>query len=116
MATHYRHDYEAFGRLVVNSPMMQAAMRARAEKVQELFIATAPVSDEPDDEHRSRYKDSSRVESGVGLVVELGARAYGRVVVDDPDAMSIEYGHTAPDGSHVDGSFTLTRALDGAGD
>lgn len=115
MTARYKLDYAAFGRLVLNSPAMEAEMRARAERVQAEFIATAPVSDQPDDEHRGRYKDSSSVESGTHGGIHHD-RAYGRVTVDDEAAMSIEYGHHTKKGKFVEGSHTLTRALDAAGD
>jgi hypothetical protein len=113
MTTRYVHNYGAFDRLVLNSEMMRDAMHGRAERVQERFVETAPVSDEPDDEHRGRYKDSSTVESGLDGGPHHD-RAYGRVTVHDPAAMSIEFGHRAEDGSHVEGSYTLTNALNAA--
>lgn len=115
--TRYVLDSEAFGRLVLRSEGMKADMHARADRVKAVFEATAPVG-EPyeDDHHAGRYKDSAEVESGEMHVPDgRGIRAYGRVTVNDPAAMSIEFGHTASNGRHVEGSHTLTRALDAAG-
>lgn len=132
MAPKYKLNYEAFGRQVLKSEAMQAHMRARAEKIKDQFVATAPVgSPSESDDHPGRYRDSARVESGVAIPSHgRGERAYGRVVVDDPAAMSIEYGHTAEfdeqgrfakrgtgvRSQFIDGSHTLTNALDAAGD
>lgn len=104
----YTHNYEAFGREVLNSKFMEAHMRSRAERVKAEFVATAPVK-------TGEFKASARVESGTHGGIKLD-RAYGRVVVDDPNAMAKEFGHTTEDGTHVEGSFALTRALDAAGD
>lgn len=116
----YKLNYEELGRQVLASAAMKANMKARAEAVKATFEATAPVGPPyEDDEHAGRYKNSARTESGVrdtGRGRFRGPRAYGRVVVDDPAAMPIEFGHTTSNGTHVDGSFTLTRALDAAGD
>jgi len=110
MATRYTHDYEAFGRLVLRSQEMQANMRARAERVKAEFEATAPVQ-------TGEFKGSARVETGTMHVPGgQGERSYGRVVLDDPEAMAKEFGHTTEDGKHVPGSHALTRALDAAGD
>lgn len=105
--TKYTHDYEAFGRLVLRSQAMQAHLRARAERVKTAFEATAPVE-------TGEFKGSARVESGVEDI--HGRRAYGRVIVDDPLAMTKEFGHTTANGKHVPGSHALTRALDAAAD
>lgn len=126
----YVQHHEPFGRRILNGAYMVAAMRARAERVGEAFRATAPVGEpfEPDD-HAGRFRDSAEVTSG-----DHGGpkhdRAFGRVSVHDPAAMSIEFGHSvrrqdggkfAPRGTgeeypHIEGSYTLTRALDAAGD
>lgn len=115
MGATYRHNYAAFGRLVLNSPMMETPMRRKAEKVQERFIETAPVSDEPDNDDVRRYKDSSEVSSGLNGGLN-NDRAYGRVTVNHRAAMAIEYGHRArrkdgEPGEWVEGSYTLTNAL-----
>lgn len=107
MATRYTHDYEAFGRQVLRGEDMVAHLRARAERVKTEFEAAAPVD-------TGEFKGSARVESGVEDI--HGRRAYGRVVVDDPLAMTKEFGHTTADGKHVPGSHALTRALDAAAD
>lgn len=113
----YDLDVEAFGRLVLRSEFMKADMLARAERVKETFQATAPVGSPAEgDDHPGRYRDSAHVESGTMRVPGgSGERAYGRVVVEDEAAMSIEFGHTASNGRQVEGSHTLTRALDAAG-
>lgn len=111
MGADYRHNYGAFDRQVLNSEMMQTAMRHRAEKVQARFVETAPVSDEPDGDRR--YKDSSEVSSGLNGGVNNN-RAFGRVTVTHEAAMAIEYGHIAENGRPVEGSYTLTNALEAA--
>lgn len=110
MATRYTHDYEAFGRQVLRGEDMVAHLRARAEWVKAQFEATAPVD-------TGEFKSSAKVETGVMHVPGgQGERAYGRVTLDDPEAMAKEFGHVTPDGKHVPGAHTLTRALDAAGD
>lgn len=124
----YVHNYVGFGRQVMRSEGMRAAMAARAERVAEEFRATAPVGEpfEPDD-HAGRFRDSAVTDSGT----EGGPnkdRAFGRVTLTDPAAMQIEFGHTITRGErgrfaergtghdpqHVEGSHTLTKALDAA--
>lgn len=126
----YVQNHETFGRRVLNGAYMVEAMRKRASRVEQVFRATAPVGEpfEPDD-HAGRFRDSAETTSG-----DHGGpskdRAYGRVTVHDPAAISIEYGHSvrrhdggkfAPRGTgeaypHIEGAYTLTRALDAAGD
>lgn len=108
MGTRYVHNYPAFGEQVLRAQFMQSDMRSRATRIKTEFEATAP-------ERTGHYKSSARVESGVRGGPH-GDRAYGQVIVDDEAAMSIEFGHTAQDGSHVEGSYTLTKAMDAAGD
>lgn len=130
MASRMTFNHAAFGREVLRSEGMRADMAARAERVAEQFRATAPVGEpaEPD-EHAGRFRDSARVSSGADGGPE-GDRAYGRVTIEDPAAMAIEYGHVAEFDEHgrftrpgegvraqyIEGSHTLTRALDAAGD
>lgn len=111
----YVHNYEAFDQQVLASGWMEADMRARAERIKEQFEATAPVGEPYEgDDHPGRFRDSARVTSGTAHFGQ-GIRAYGRVHVDDPAALSIEFGHHAKNGRFVEGSHTLTNALDAAG-
>lgn len=110
MAAKYNLNYEAFGRQVLQSKEMQAHLHARADRVKAEFEATAPV-------YTGEFKGSARVESGVEVPeYGKGARAVGRVIVDDPLAMTKEFGHTDENGKHVEGAHTLTRALGAARD
>lgn len=129
--TRYELNTAAFGRVLLRAEFLREHLDARAERVKEAFEATAPVgSPYETDDHPGRYRDSASVESGTMHVPNgRGERAYGRVVVSDPAAMSIEFGHAAhfdargrwTDRAHsvrevrVEGSHTLTRALDAAG-
>lgn len=121
-----------FGEQVLRSEGMKAAMESRADKIKAEFEATAPVgAPYENDEHRGRYRDSAIVDGGVDGGIN-GDRAYGRVTVNDPAAMQIEYGHVAAfdaqgrpvkhgeagEGGrtvYVEGSHTLTTAMDAAG-
>jgi hypothetical protein len=130
MGSRMSFNHAAFGRQVLRSEGMRANMDARAQRVAEQFRATAPVGEpaEPD-EHAGRFRDSAVVSSGTAGGPE-GDRAYGRVTLEDPAAMSIEYGHVAEFDEHgrfatrgtgvrtqyIPGSHTLTAALDAAGD
>lgn len=122
MGATYQHNYGAFDRALLNSPMMEAAMRKRAERVQQRFVETAAVSDRPDsaasDEDARRWRDSSNVDSGLGGGVN-GNRAYGRVTVVHTAALAIEFGHQAKKadgtpGQWVEGKYNLTLALNAA--
>lgn len=121
MSARYVHNYAAFDREVLTSPEMRGAMRTRAERVKDQFVATAPVGEPYEsDDHPGRFRDSAEVSDGV-TVIQVGERAYGRVTVNDPDAMSIEFGHHAATkdgtpGRYVEGAHTLTRAVDAARD
>lgn len=126
----YVQHHGPFGRRILNGAYMVEAMRKRAARVEQTFRDTAPVGEpfEPDD-HAGRFRDSAATTAG-----EHGGphhdRAYGRVTVHDPAAMSIEFGHSVErrDGGkfaargtgtpypHIEGHHTLTRALDSAGD
>jgi hypothetical protein len=99
MAFGYRHDFEAFNRLVLNAPWMEAAMRERAELVKAQAEATAPV-DEGD------FAAAFEVESGThGSITH--DRAYATVRNTDPAAEHIEFG-TSDTPAH----YTLMRAVD----
>lgn len=130
MAVRYRHNYEAFGRLVLRSEGMRAAMATRAERIKKRFEETAPVGPPyEDDDHAGRFRDSAEVDSGTAGGPNNN-RAFGRVTVNDPAALSIEFGHhvergpggqfaergTGKEYPFIEGSYTLTRALDAAGD
>jgi hypothetical protein len=99
-------SYKGLGELL-RSDMMQAEMRARAEKVKALAEQTAPVDETGP--HPGRYRDSFRVTSGVRL--GRNRRAYGRVENDSPEAFWVEYGSV-----HNEAHHTLARALDAARD
>lgn len=120
------------GDAIQRSEGMRAAMETRADKIKAEFEATAPVgAPYENDEHIGRYRDSAEVDSGTdgGLHHRV---AYGRVTVTDPNAMQIEFGHVAAFDEHwrpvkhgeagdnghtifVEGSHTLTSAMDAAG-
>lgn len=88
----FNASYTGIGELL-KSPMVEAAMRARAEKVAALAEATAPV--DPKSGHPGRYKAGFSVSSGVGK-----DRAFGRVTNSAPEAIDVEYGR---------GQYTITR-------
>lgn len=127
---YYKHNYRAFGEAVLRAEAMEAHMRARAEKIKARFEETAPVGAPYEhDDHAGRYRDSCEIGSGTEGGLDFH-RAYARVNVMDPAAMQIEFGHTAEFDEHgkparhgegvrsvyVEGSHTLTRAVDAARD
>lgn len=130
MGARYQQNFGAFGRLVLRSEGMRADMASRADRIKAQFVATAPVGDPVEsDDHAGRYRDSAESSSGTDGGPNRD-RAFGRVDVTDPAAMSIEFGHVperGPDGKFaergtgkayppIEGHHTLTRALDAAGD
>lgn len=129
MGSRYRHNFAGFGAAVLRSEGMRAEMTSRADRIKAEFEATAPVGAPYEgDDHPGRFRDSAEVDSGTDGGI-AGDRAYGRVTVNDPNAMSIEFGHVAAFDEHgrpvphgegtrtvfVEGSHTLTTAMDAAG-
>jgi hypothetical protein len=100
----FQASYSGIGEML-RSEFMQAAMRARAEKVLVLAIATAPVYEQGP--HPGRYKAAFHVESGVQH--HKTSRAYARVSNDAPEALYVEFGTRNNPAHH-----TLTKALDAA--
>lgn len=107
----YRLDPVAFREELLNADWMVGEMLGRAEAGLAVAEATAPVSGEPDDEHRGRYKASFSVDARKHGGIH-GDRAEGILSSDDPAALSIEFGHVTAEGRVVEGSYTLTRATD----
>lgn len=119
--TTYRGSYSGLRRNLLQADFMVAEMERRAQRILEVAEATAP-------EESGHYKESFRVKTRKRGGYK-NDRAEGRVVNTDPAALSIEFGHfTKPGddeeaavpfrrgGTFVDGHYTLTRALDAAGD
>jgi hypothetical protein len=117
----YRLNPGAFRRNLLQADFMVAEMLRRAERVKAAAEASAPVSS-------GKYKTSFRVrvKKRGGIHAD---RAEGIVSSSDKGALAIEFGHfTRPSqgaeaavpfrrgGTFVDGHYTLTRALDAAGD
>lgn len=101
----YRHNYGAFGRLVLCAPWMIAEMRERAERGAAVAEATAPDAPPYGEGYRTRFSVSS------GVRRATTRRAYGRVTNDDPAARYIEFG-TEDTPRHR----TLGKALDAMGE
>ena len=90
----YRHDHDAFGRLVLQAPWMVEAMRQRAELVAEAARAASPVDKRPGARHPGRFKESIKVDvvirpAGGGY---RHPRAVGIVSSDAPEAAHLELG------------------------
>lgn len=128
----YVHNYGAFDRLVLNSPKLHELLDARGERVAETFRATAPVGEPYEgDDHAGRFRDSVSVHTE-SADFGHGRRVNTRVSVDDPQGLSIEFGHhvkrdvrgrfTHRDGEGVgepefiEGSHTLSNAVEAARD
>jgi len=114
----YRHDYKAFGALVLNAPWMEADMRARAERVKALAEAIAPY--DPTDRDGEHYRDFFEADSGTHGGIHHD-RTYGRVSNTHPAARYIEFGtaESVDDKGRKHGATprhrTLGKALDAAG-
>lgn len=126
MGATYRHNYKAFGDLVLRAGFMEADMVRRALNVQANAEFLAADHVRTGEFERSYVTESGRTGGG-----RKHDRAFGRVRNTHPHAVSIELGHdihTSPrytaggrkrkrDGrGHVEGLHTLTRSLDAAGD
>lgn len=114
-ASVFTPSYQGLGDNVLRAGFMVAEMRSRAEKVMAFAIATAPVYEGPDDEHRGRYKASFSV-SSTNHGGWKGNRAAGIVTNSAPEAPAVEFGirpsgHERGQGAHA----TLRRALSAAG-
>lgn len=105
--TSYRLNPAAFREELLKSEFMAAEVEAHAERIRAVAEATSPVD-------TGQYASSFRVESTREGGIHRD-RVSASVVNDDPAALSIEFGHVAPDGRVVPGHYTLTRALDAAG-
>lgn len=105
MASTFRADYRGIGELL-RSPMIEAEMIRRAERVMAAAQAHAPY--DPGSRDGTHYRDAFHLAHGS----RGGARhdrAYGRVLNDDPAAFYIEVGTRDTPRHH-----TLLHALDAA--
>lgn len=102
----YRLNYAAFGEEVMRSGFMLAEVRSRAER-----MLAAAEADAPHD--TGQYAASFSVESKRDGGTD-GKRAEASLVNSDPDALAIEFGHVAHNGTFVDGHHTMLRAIDAA--
>lgn len=103
----YQQDFRAFGEHVLKAAFMVEEMHRRAERVHRVAVDTAHVEE-------GTERESFHVESGMNR-----ERAFGRVLSTDPHFLSKEFGHAVVDKDgktvgHVEGLYTLTRALDAA--
>lgn len=98
MAMRFKPSYRGIGQMLC-ADFMIAEMDVRAHRVMAQAIATAPVDEDLDDEHRGRYKARFKVTSGIRPGSRGGRkrRAFGRVTNDAPEAIDVEFGtHTTP--------------------
>lgn len=106
--TKYRLNPAGFRRNLLQADFMMAEMGLRAQRVREAAEAIAP-------QETGAYKSKFRVK-----VLKRGGvhkdRAEGRVINTDKAAMSIEFGHVTEDDTFVAGHYTLTTAIDAAGE
>lgn len=106
-------DYKGIGDMLC-MPGVEREMLRRAKKVKRRAQQTAPVSGDPDDETRGRYKDSFTASAGIQR--RKTRRAVGTVTSDDPAAFHIEFGTGDPTGTRTPAHRTLGKALDAARD
>lgn len=105
MTARYKHDYAAFGELVLNADFMVAAMRARGEAVLAEAERTAPFDPETTDgtHYRDAFKLDAHTRGGIH-----GDRAEAVVSNDDAAAPYVEFGNGTAGTAH----HTLERAID----
>jgi hypothetical protein len=111
----FNPSYEGLGQLL-RSEEMKAEMLRRAEKVAEMARTIAPVGPESDP-HRGDYKAAIKASADVRRT-QATERAEGRVEVDVPWAIFVEYG-TLQGSATSKGSpaqHILGRSLDAAKD
>lgn len=105
--TDYHLDYGAFRREVLQADFMVGEVEKVAERIKDEIVATAP---ERTGHYRSSFSTRTRKRGGIH-----NDRAEAQVTTSDPGALAIEFGRSAPDGSHVEGHYTMTRAIDAGG-
>lgn len=88
MSATYRHNYEAFDKLVLSAPWMVEEMRVRAERGKAFAESIAPY--DAKDRDGDHYRDHFSAEAGVRE--EPTRRAYGRLSNDSDVALFVEYG------------------------
>ncbi|MGW0984282.1 HK97 gp10 family phage protein [Streptomyces xiamenensis] len=99
MATRFRMSRRGVGQ-VLKSPMVEAAMRARAEAIRATAIALSPVGDAADDPHPGLYKASWHV-SSASSGGRRRDRATAKVWNSAPHARFVEYGTERVPAHHV---------------
>jgi HK97 gp10 family phage protein len=108
MPASFRADYEGIGAMLT-SEFMRAAMAARAQRVEQVAKATAPVDEKGP--HPGRYRDS--IDTRTFIREPSGGRTrrvVARVEATAPEALFVEFGTR-----HQEAHRTLGRALDAAG-
>jgi hypothetical protein len=100
----FKASYRGIGELL-RSPMMQAEMVRRAEKVKARAEATAPVGDKDGGEYAASFKIESGVKHG------KTSRAYARIANTSDHAAAVEFGW-----KNTPRYRTLGKALDAAKD
>lgn len=99
MATRFRMSHRGVGQ-VLKSPMVEAAMRARAEAIRATAVTLSPVGDAADDPHPGLYKASWHVSS-----TRSGGRRRDRATAtvwnSAPHARFVEYGTERVPAHHV---------------
>lgn len=99
--TKFDPSFVGIGRLL-RSDMIAEALMARADAVKQRAEELAPVSDDPNNPHAGRYKDSFHTRLGMKR-----ARVEAVVYNDAPEAIYVEKGTSVQEGRNV-----LMRALD----
>lgn len=109
MTARFNPDHAGVGRML-RAPFMERAMRERAELIRARAETMAPVSKDPDDPHRGRYKASFHVRSHShgGATKD---RAEAIVYNDSPEAFWVEFGHRGREPESVlrQAAFRRTR-------
>lgn len=105
--TSYRLNRAAFRRHVLQADFMVAEMGVRAHRVRDVAEAIAPIETGA---YKRRFRVKTLRRGGIHK-----DRAEGRVINTDPAALSIEFGHVTDSDTFVAGHYTLTHAIDAAG-
>lgn len=100
----YNPSYRGVGEMLC-SGFMRRAMARRARNVRNAFVAGASVD-------TGEWKSSVTVETAIRKDARgPGSRVVASVVSNDPNALSKEFGHVAPNGRYIPGDRALTKAL-----
>jgi hypothetical protein len=91
---------------ILQSPALRFMLGAKAQRVGEIAIATAPVGSGP--AHDQRVQEGTDYKSNISAgIIDVGGRPAGRVLAEAPHSVFVEFGT-----SKMEPFATLRRALE----